>query len=156
MPHRDSSSRGSFWGLSLGHQRAHLYRALLESVAYGGRQVIEVMRETGVEIADIVACGGGSRSSLWMQIHADALGKPITVLGEPQAAALGAAICAAVATGFYRDLRQAAEALTHPGHTFTPDPDRQLIYDAHCSDYLSDIAAHRKLRESASRVEGPD
>ncbi len=46
-PHRDPSRRGSFWGLSLGHSRAHLYRALLESMAYGGRQIIETMQDAG-------------------------------------------------------------------------------------------------------------
>lgn len=146
-PHRDPSSRGGFWGLNLGHKRAHLYRALLEAVAYGGRQIIEVMQEVGIRVEDIVACGGGSRSPLWMQIHADVLGKPITVLAEPGAAALGAAICAAVATGLYNDLRSATRALTHPGQTFTHDPDHRSIYDAGYAEYLSGYASHKNLRE---------
>lgn len=152
-PYRDPSSRGSFWGLSLGHTRAHLYRALLEAVAFGGRQIIEVMQEAGVKVEDIVACGGGSRSPLWMQIHADVLGKSITMLKEPYAAALGAAICSAVATGFYSGLRQAAEALAHPDRTFTPDPARQLIYEAGYSDYLAGYAAHNKIRETPSYLD---
>jgi len=152
-PYRDPSSRGSFWGLSLGHKRAHLYRALLEAVAFGGRQIIEVMQEASVKVEDIVACGGGRRSPLWMQIHADVLGKSITVLNEPNAAALGAAICSAVATGFYSDLRQAAEALAHPGPTFTPNPTRQLIYNTGYSDYLAGYAAHSKIRETPSYLD---
>ena len=152
-PYRDPSSRGSFWGLSLGHKRAHLYRALLEAVAFGGRQIIEVMQEAGVKVEDIVACGGGSRSPLWMQIHADVLGKSITVLDEPNAAALGAAICSAVATGFYSNLRHAAEALAHLGRTFTPDLARQVIYDAGYLDYLAGYTAHSEIRETASYLD---
>jgi len=146
-PHRDPSSRGGLWGLSLGHKRAHLYRALLEAVAYGGRQIIEVMHEVGVRVENIVACGGGSHSPLWMQIHADVLGKLITVLAEPGAAALGAAICAAVATGLYNDLQSATGALAHVGQTFTPDPEHRSIYDAGYTEYLSGYASLKNMRE---------
>jgi ribulose kinase len=127
-PHRDPSSRGSFWGLNLGHSRAHLYRALLESVAYGGRQIVETMQDAGVKVEQIVACGGGARSPLWMQIHANILEKPVTVLNEPHAAALGAAMCAAVTAGWYDQVQAAAAALTRSGRTFLPDPEHSEFY----------------------------
>lgn len=148
-PHRDPSSRGSFWGLNLGHTRAHLYRALLESVAYGGRQIIEAMQDAGVQTEQIVACGGGSRSPLWMQIHADILGKPITVLDEPHAAALGAAICAATAANWYDQIQAAAPALTRLGQIFFPNPEHQQVYQQGYQHYQAGYLAHRQLLESS-------
>jgi ribulose kinase len=142
-PHRDPDSRGSFWGLGLGHTRAHLYRALLEAVAYGGRQIVEIMQDAGMKIEGILACGGGSRSSLWMQIHADILGKPIAVLDEPHAAALGAAVCAAVATGWYDNVRTAAAAFTRPGRAFFPNPEYQQVYREGYARYLAGYDVHR-------------
>ena len=144
-PHRDSSSRGSFWGLSLGHNRAHLYRALLESVAYGGRQIIETMQDAGVKIEQIVACGGGVRSPLWMQIHANILEKPIALLNEPHAAALGAAMCAAVTTGWYDQVQAAAAALTRSRRTFFPNREHSEFYREGYAHYLAGYAAHRQL-----------
>ena len=148
-PHRDPASRGGIWGLNLGHTRAHLYRALLESVAYGGRQIVEAMQDIGVKIEQIVACGGGSRSALWMQMHADILGKPVTVLDEPYAAALGAAICATVAAGWYDQVQAAAGALTHLGRTYFSQSERQEMYQEGYRHYLAGYSAHRKLLESS-------
>ena len=148
-PHRDPSSRGSFWGLNLGHTRAHLYRALLEAVAYGGRQVIEVMLEVGVRVEHIVACGGGSRSPLWMQLHADVLGKPITMLDQHDAAALGAAICASVGTGCYGTLWEAASILARQGNTCIPNTERQQYYQEGYVDYLAAYDRQRALREKS-------
>jgi ribulose kinase len=148
-PHRDPAGRGGFWGLNLGHTRAHLYRALLESVAYGGRQIVEAMQQAGVEVGQIVACGGGSRSPVWMQMHADILQRPVTVLDEPLAAALGAAMCAAVAAGWHDHIRAAAAALTRSGRTFLPQPEYWQVYQEGYMHYLSGYAAHQRLQESS-------
>ncbi len=144
-PFRDPSTRGSFWGLSLKHTRAHLYRALLEAVAYGGRQVVEVMHEAGVKIESIVACGGGSRSPLWMQMHADILGYPIIVLDEPCAVARGAAICASVATGRHRDLRSACKTSVYPCRFYVPDPDHHHVYEEGYRIYRAGYASQSAL-----------
>ncbi len=135
-PYRDPSMRGAFWGLNLAHRRSHLYRALLEAVAYGGRQVVETMEEAGVHIDHVVACGGGSRSELWMQIHADVLNRAITVTQEPSAAALGAAICGAVGAGAYPDLASAAHAMAQRGRTYWPTPDNRTVYDSGYGAYV--------------------
>ena len=119
-PHRDPRRRGAFWGLSLGHRRADLYRALLEAVAYGGREILEVFRETGIDGDAIVATGGGARSPLWMQIHADVLGRRVDVIRQDHPAALGAAICAMVGAGVEVDLPAAAARTFQPGASYPP------------------------------------
>jgi len=145
-PFRDPTSRGVFWGMNLGHRRGHLYRALLEAVAFGGRQVMETIQQAGVTIDEIVACGGGSRSSLWMHMHADVLHVPITVLDGVHAAALGAAMCAAVGTGRHSTLQVAARAMMRAGVTYRPDPERAAVYQNGFEGYRATYVAHQDLQ----------
>jgi sugar (pentulose or hexulose) kinase len=128
-PHRAPSARGGFFGVSVGHSRGHLYRSLLEAVAYGGREILETMHEASVDCRSIVACGGGSRSDLWMQIHADVLQRQISVLDCKHAAALGAAMCAAVGAGFETDLQSAAAAMSMNARHFEPRRETREVYD---------------------------
>jgi sugar (pentulose or hexulose) kinase len=128
-PFRDPSRRGAFAGLNLSHRRVHLYRALLESVAYGGRQVIDAFLDIDVSIQQLVVAGGGSRSTLWMQIHADVIGRPLLALDQHLPAALGAAMCAAAGVGLTSDLRSAAKAMSHIAGTVVPNPDSRQVYE---------------------------
>ena len=129
-PFRDPRRRGAFTGLTLAHTQAHLYRALLEAVAYGGRQVTEALTGTGTPLRELVVTGGGSRSGLWLQIHADVLGRPLLQLATPQPAALGAAICAAAGAGAFPDLRSAAATMSGVIPAAWPDPVSQQAYDS--------------------------
>jgi len=135
-PFRDPHRRGAFTGLGLGHGRAHLYRAILESVAYGGRQVTEALGGalgTGAGhrsgLGELVLTGGGSRSALWLQIHADVIGRPLLRLAQPQPAALGAAICAAAGAGAFPGLRSAAAAMSRVVPGAEPDPGNRVAYE---------------------------
>jgi sugar (pentulose or hexulose) kinase len=143
-PFRDPHRRGAFTGLALGHGRAHLYRALLESVAYGGRQVTEAFDEAGTGLAELVLTGGGSGSQLWRQIHADVIGRPLLRLDQPQPAALGAAICAAAGLGACPDLRSAAAAMSRVVPGAQPDPGNRRAYETAFSTY-----------QAAARALGP-
>ncbi|MGH3124157.1 MAG: FGGY-family carbohydrate kinase, partial [Streptosporangiaceae bacterium] len=129
-PFRDPLRRGAFTGLALGHGRAHLYRAILEAVAYGGRQVTDAFAGAGTVLSELVLTGGGSRSELWRQIHADVIGRPLLQLDQAQPAALGAAICAAAGLGAFPDLRSAATAMSRVVPGEEPDPGNRGTYDA--------------------------
>ena len=129
-PFRDPLRRGAFTGLALGHGRAHLYRAMLEAVAYGGRQVTEAFAGAGITASELVLTGGGGRSELWRQIHADVIGRPLLRLDQAQPAALGSAICAAVGAGAFPDLRSAATAMSRVVSGAEPDPANRQAYDA--------------------------
>ena len=128
-PFRDPHRRGAFTGLALGHGRAHLYRAILESVAYGGRQVTEAFEQAGAGLGELVFTGGGSGSGLWRQIHADVIGRPLLRLAQPQPAALGAAMCAAAGLGACPDLRSAAAAMSRVVPGAEPDPGNRHAYE---------------------------
>lgn len=97
----DPKARGVFAGLSLAHTRGHLYRAVLEGLVYALRHNLEAARQAGYRVeGEMRAVGGGARSSLWMQILADATGYPVRAVPEGGEAALGSAMVAALGLGW--------------------------------------------------------
>ena len=129
-PHWDDAARGAILGLSDADGRASLYRALIEGVALEQAGFVSALRvEAGVVAHEAVATGGPAGSDLWCRIHADAIGVPVRRQPGLEAAALGAAICAACGVGLYPDLASAARAMAPAGgDVFTPDPDNQAFY----------------------------
>ena len=96
----DPRLTGLLVGQTLHTTRAEVYRALIEATAFGARVIVERMTEYGVPISRVVCCGGSAeQNDLFMQIYADALGRPMLIAGSPQRPALGASIAAAVAAG---------------------------------------------------------
>ncbi|MCF7548216.1 FGGY family carbohydrate kinase [Pseudonocardia sp. WMMC193] len=99
-PWHDTDLRGAFVGLDLAHDRASLYRAVLEAVAFGFRHHVEILTECGIALAETpVVTNGGAGSALWKQIHADVLDRPVVALSGHPGGALGAAQAAAVGVG---------------------------------------------------------
>ena len=144
-PYRNPAARGMWGGLTLAHTRGHLFRATLEAVAFGGRAVLETLEEAGAAGRELVVTGGAARSSLWMQIHADVIGRPLLRLTAPQPVTLGAAICAAVGAGAYPDLPAAAAAMTSLGPGWRPDPGRHQVYEGLYAEYRYRLAAVSSL-----------
>ncbi len=151
-PWTDPWSRGVIRGLTLGHGPAHVYRAILEGVAYGTQVILRRMEEEGVRIEQVVACGGATQSELWMKIHADVSGKRITIPEEQQAVTLGSAIAASVAAGIHPDLAAAASAMVRVRAVVEPDPAAHARYAElihHYTDtYESLKHASRRLVEA--------
>jgi FGGY-family pentulose kinase len=128
-PIKDPNARGTIWGLTTAHTPGHLLRAVYEGTAYGNRHILEKLNSLNVSTRQIVACGGGTRSTLWLQILADVAGIPITLTTVPDAVSLGSAICAAVGAGAFSDLRTAGAAMVHPGRVIEPDNAHRGAYD---------------------------
>ena len=120
-PHVDPDARGAFVGLSLRHDRGALARGIMEGVAYGLRDCLEVVRELGCEVAAGRASGGGARSELWLRIVASVLGVPLERTVVEEGAAFGAALLSGVATGVFRDAREAVEACVCVRDEIEPD-----------------------------------
>lgn len=127
-PIHDPLARGTFVGLGLNHGRGHLWRAVLEAVAYGFRHHIDVLREIGHAPRRFVASDGGSRSRIWMQIVSDVMGAPVTLLDNHHGSSVGAAFVAAMGTGLATDW-QAATQLSRLGATLTPGQSAPAVYD---------------------------
>jgi xylulokinase len=120
-PHADPDARGAFVGLSLRHDRGALARAIMEGVAYGLRDCLEVVRELGCEVEAGRASGGGARSELWLRIVASVLGVPLQRTVVEEGAAYGAALLSGVATGVFRDPREAVQACVRARDEIEPD-----------------------------------
>ena len=131
-PHADPLARGAFVGLTLGHERRHLTRAVLEGVAFGLRDGLDSMIEAGMPApAQIRASGGGTASPLWRQILADVLGAEIATVNTTEGAAYGAALLAAVGAGWFPSVDDATTALVTATPAATPGPDAARYAEAH-------------------------
>lgn len=129
-PYWDPAASGIVIGWTGAHGREHLYRAILEGIAYEQRLVGDAMMATvGQRFTEYVTMGGGSRSKLWCQIVADVTGVPVLRSTSTEATCLGAGILAATAVGWYADVRAAAAAMTATAESFTPQPAPQARYD---------------------------
>lgn len=133
----DADLTGMILGMSLQTTPEEIYRALLESTAYGLRTIIENYRAHGVEIHTFYAAGGISQKNpMAMQIYADVLGMPVHVVDSAQGGALGSAIVAAAAAGLYPTLNDAIRAMAAPvQRVYQPEPDAQSVYELLYQEY---------------------
>lgn len=123
-PHPDPAARGAFVGLTIRHDLRHLTRAVLEGVAFGLRDGLDLMQGAGLKApVQIRASGGGTRSALWRQILADVLRAEIATVATEEGAAYGAGLLAAVGSGWFETVEEAcAEAVTiQPAASPSPD-----------------------------------
>jgi xylulokinase len=127
-PHADPDARGAFSGLALGHDRGALVRAVLEGVAYGLRDSLDLVRDTGAATEIGRVSGGGARSDLWLRIVASVLEIPLQRVAVQEGAAYGAALLAGVAGGVFADPREAVAACVAPGEVIEPDPAWAAVY----------------------------
>jgi ribulose kinase len=144
-PLKDPRARGTLWGLTLSHGPGHVFRSIYEATAFGTRHILEDLSQHGFTVRRLFAGGGGAKSRLWLQIHADVLGQPIDLPREPEACALGSALVAAVRAGYYPDLHEAARQMVQMAGTIEPRAANKRVYDWYYDKYLATYAALRPL-----------
>lgn len=110
-PHLDPDCRGVFFGLSAIHTKYDMLRAVMEGVTYSLCDCMEILKEMGTGVEEMLACGGGGSSPLWRQMLADAYGCPVRTVASKEGPALGAAILAAVGAGIYPSVEEACSKL---------------------------------------------
>ncbi len=137
-PFASEACRGALFGLNLGSTAPMVYRALVESVAYGVRAIVDRFVEEGIAIERLMALGGiAQKSPLVMQTCADVLKRPIGVIAGGETCGLGAAIFAAVASGTFPDVPSAMASMAAPiERTYSPNPANGAIYDRLYQEYL--------------------
>ena len=150
-PHTDSFARGAVWGLSLRTSRAHVFRALMEGIAYGMQDILETFARHDFAVSRIIASGGATQSPLFMQIYADVAGKPLYITREPEASLLGSAVVAAVGAGAYADLVTASRQMVGISHVYQPDLDRRQEYEFYLRKYQETYRQLRGLMEDMSK-----
>lgn len=127
-PHADPSARGAFTGLELRHDRGALVRAVLEGVAYGLRDSLELVRALGGP-ADRARASGGGAQGLWLRVVASVLGLPIELTAVEEGSAYGAALLGGVAGGMFADVAEAVDRCVRVRAVVEPDPVWQATYE---------------------------
>ena len=121
-PHLDSTARAAFVGLTAGHTRAHLVRAVLEGVAYSLKDTFTLFAELGIPVKGVRLGGGGARGPLWREIQAAVYRYTTDVLVAEEGGAFGAALLAGVGAGVWPDLEAACGEAIEVAQQIEPDP----------------------------------
>jgi L-ribulokinase len=133
----DGRLSGVIVGMTLATTAPEIYRALLESTAFGTRMIVDTFCASGVPVTELVVAGGLIKSAPIMQIYADVTRRPLHVIGSDQGPALGSAIHAAVAAGAYPDVPEAAAAMGRVNRdVYRPDAGRADVYDELYAEYV--------------------
>lgn len=119
-PHLDPDARGMLAGITAGHTRAHVVRAILEGVAFSLKDTFGIFEEMGVPVTSIRLGGGGARSALWRQIQADVYGHEVEIVEAEEGAAYGAALLAGVGAQVWPTVDAACAAAVRVAHRVTP------------------------------------
>jgi xylulokinase len=147
-PHPDPNARGAFVGLSLRHDRGALARAVLEGVAYGLRDSLELLASLGVRASVGRVSGGGARSALWLRIVASVLGLPLERTESEEGSAFGAALLAGVRAGVFADAGDAVARCVRARDRIDPDPSWSAEYERGYARYRMLYPALRPLEET--------
>ena len=157
-PYLDPHARGVFFGLTLRHRKPHLTRAVLEGVAFGLRDSLELMRGLGLTVLEVRASGGGARSPLWRQILADVFGTEIATVNVTEGAAYGAALLAGVGVGLFGSVPEACAQAVRVTGRVRPGPQAQVYPDYYAryrALYPALMGEFQALAQVVDRHSGP-
>ncbi len=140
-PHLDADCRGVFFGLSAIHTKEHLIRAVMEGVSYSMKDCQSILKEMGITIDSMMACGGGGSSTLWRQMLADLYDCKVQTVASKEGPALGVAILAGVGVGLYPSVQEACDQMIKTNKTATP-------VAAHTEAYKGYYKLYNKLYDS--------
>jgi len=128
-PHRDAKARGAFIGLAPVHTKKHLTRAIMEGVAFGMRDSLELVKGLGVTPTQIRITGGGAKSPLWRQIVADVFNHPVVTTNIEEGPAIGAALLAGVGVGIFKEVEDAVREIVEITDTTSPNDSNAEVYE---------------------------
>lgn len=149
-PLHDPQLRGSFAGLHLGHTRADMYRSVLEAIAFGFRHHADVFCSIGMSLGRVMITNGGSKSTLWKQIHSEVLGTEMYPVVNHPGASLGAALIAAVGVGVLDDWKDIGRFIAL-GDAVQPDLANVAVYEEAYQEWLALGEAMRPISHRISR-----
>ncbi len=147
-PYPDPDARGAFTGLTLRHDRGALWRAMLEGVAYGLRDSLELLRTLGARPAVGRVSGGGARSKIWLRIVASVLDLPLERTASEEGSAFGAALLAGVRAGTFSDAHDAVRRCVHIRERIAPEPDWIEAYEHGYARYRLLYPTLNRLKET--------
>ncbi len=143
-PIQDPRARGVFFGLTLAHTRAHMFRAVLEGIGYGVRHHFDVMGKIGAAPKEVIAVGGGTKNPLWLQAVSDISGMPQRVPAVTMGASYGDAFLAGLGAGVFSSY-QDIQNWMRDVRTVTPNPQNKALYDKYHQVYLELYERNKEL-----------
>ncbi|MFD3482985.1 ribulokinase [Streptomyces sp. NPDC058665] len=152
-PLRDPRLRGAVLGLTVGTRPEGVYRAAVEGVAYGTRQVLDSFIDGGVPVDEVFVSGGIRHNPLWLRTTADVLGRPLRLVAEDNLTLRACAVAAAVGSGEAASLTEAAAGFAPEVRLVEPDPTHHDTFEEGYADYR---AATEATRTIAHRLSAPD
>jgi xylulokinase len=151
-PHKDPDARGVFFGLSLRTGKGHLVRAIMEGVAFGMRDSLEIMKSMGVPIMQVRASGGGAKSELWRQIQSDIYGVELYMMEAEEGPAFGSALIAGVGVGTYGSVEEACDKAVRTSGLVEPVPENIELYDRRYQMYTKLYQSLRPTFKELARL----
>ncbi|MCL9662400.1 xylulokinase [Paenibacillus hunanensis] len=153
-PHPDADIRGSFIGMDASHKLPHFARAVLEGITFSLRESIDILRESGKSITEVISIGGGAKNETWLQMQADIFGATVVRLENEQGPAMGAAMLAAYGSGWFESLEQCAAAFLRTSRSYAPDVERTKRYDELFAIYRDVYTATAELNRRLTSLRG--
>ena len=151
-PYPDPNARGVYFGLTLRHDKAHMVRAVLEGVAYGLRDSLELMRDLGLSTAQVRGSGGGARSEFWRQILSDVFNTELVTVNVTEGAAYGAALLAGVGAEVYNSVEDACQSTIEITSKVSPNWEAVKQYEDFYAIYQSLYPALKEPFQHTAQV----
>lgn len=148
-PHLDPDCRGVFLGLSAIHTKAHMLRAVMEGVSYSLSDCNDILKEMGIEVDEMMACGGGGKSPVWRQMLADMYDCQVKTIEQTEGPALGVAILAGVGCGIYDSVEAACDTMISEDKVTGPQSQQAELYRKYHSLYKK---LYRDLKDSFKQL----
>lgn len=126
---KNEKARGSFFGINLGTTKADIAEAILEGICFEMKDIMAMNQELSGEIKHVRLCGGVAKSELWCQMFADILDKPVELTEVSELGALGAAMCAGIGAGLFKDCADAVSKCVRVTKIYLPDDRKREAYD---------------------------
>lgn len=144
-PYTDPLSRGAIIGLTLSHEKHHIFRAMMEGIAFGTKAILDAFARANYISSEITVGGGAAASDLWLQIHADTAGLPVRIPSSPDAPSVGSAILAAKGTGYFDSIDEGIAAMVKTDRVIDPIAENMEKYKDIYQQYLALYPALNKV-----------
>lgn len=128
-PYADANIRASFIGMDAAHTKVHFAKAVMEGITFSLRDSLEIFRDAGKEITEIISIGGGAKNPQWLQMQADIFNTTVYKLQNEQGPSIGACMIAAVGAGIFKSFEEAVDVCVTLGDKFEPNVDNVAVYN---------------------------
>jgi FGGY-family pentulose kinase len=149
-PYTDYLVQGAIWGLTLKHKPAHVFRAIMEGVAFGTENILRTLSDNDLNVDSIYISGGTVKSNLWLQIHADVSNIPFYVTEFTESTILGSAVCAVTGANIYSNLTEASDNMVRIQRTIEPINANHKKYEFYFDKYRKTYFALKDLMHEMS------